>query len=761
VLATSDYRVVVHLLRHSRPASGRQRQGRGRGLGRRLWVPLVALAAIILPHSIASEPPKEVRRILILNEVGTSYPAIEIINQGIQKALRNSPYPLEFYSEHLDTVLFPDPAAQQEFRDFYLRKYQNRRPDVIITVGPSPLKFMQEVHRRAFSGVPIIFCLPIGNVPGSPALDSDFTGVENDIAPAETLEIAMRLQPGTKHVFVVGGVADFDKRQQAAVQHQLRAITDRVDITNLTDLAMPDLLERLRHLPNHSVVILTSMAQDAAGTRFKSNETGEMVAAAANAPVFGLFDVYLNHGEVGGYLSSISDQGRVAGDMALKILNGEKPQDMPRAKGVIAYMFDWRALKRWGLKESALPPGSIVLNRQPTIWESYKAYFIGGISLLLAETLLIFALVWQRKRAKEAESQLAITLETVRESEERFRLVANTAPVLIWMSGPDKLCNYVNQPWLEFTGRPLESELGNGWSEGVHPEDLKGCLDTYARAFDLHESFKMQYRMRRHDGEYRWLLDIGVPRFNPDGSFVGYIGSCMDVTDRKQAEEAMGNIGHRLIEAHEEERTWIARELHDDVNQRLALLAVELDQFDQHRPHSDVEVPDHIDHVRQRIIDLGRDIQALSHRLHSSKLDYLGLEAAARAFCRELSEQQKVEIDFSSSGIERSLPKEISLCLFRVLQESLQNAVKHSGVRHFSVELHETAREIQLTVSDLGAGFDPKDAINRGGLGLISMRERLQLVSGELSIKSHPGRGTTLFVRVPCSSISESVRAAG
>ena len=161
----------------------------------------------------------------------------------------------------------------------------------------------------------------------------------------------------------------------------------------------------------------------------------------------------------------------------------------------------------------------------------------------------------------------------LRESEERFRLVANTAPVMIWMSGTDKLCTYVNQPWLEFTGRPLEAELGNGWAEGVHPEDLKGCMDTYTQAFDRREPFQMEYRLRRHDGEYRWLPTIGVPRFNPDHSFAGYIGSCTDVTERKLAEESLADIGRKLIEAHEEERTWIARELHDDVNQRMALLA--------------------------------------------------------------------------------------------------------------------------------------------------------------------------------------------
>src|SRR6478736_6408032 len=168
--------------------------------------------------------------------------------------------------------------------------------------------------------------------------------------------------------------------------------------------------------------------------------------------------------------------------------------------------------------------------------------------------------------------------QVVRESEERFRLVANTAPVMIWMAGPDKLCNYFNQPWLEFTGRPLEAELGNGWAEGVHHDDLKPCMETYSLAFDQRQSFAMEYRLRRNDGEHRWILDIGVPRFNPDGSFAGYIGSCLDVTDRRLAEEALASVGRRLIEAQEEERKWIARELHDDIGQRIALVAVELDR---------------------------------------------------------------------------------------------------------------------------------------------------------------------------------------
>jgi PAS domain S-box-containing protein len=339
--------------------------------------------------------------------------------------------------------------------------------------------------------------------------------------------------------------------------------------------------------------------------------------------------------------------------------------------------------------------------------------------------------------------------EAIRESEERFRLVANTAPVLIWMSGEEKLCTFFNDTWLEFTGQSLESQLGNGWAHGVYPDDLQKCLDIYMGAFDRRERFRMEYRLRRHDGAYRWIVDIGVPRFNPDRSFAGYIGSCIDVTESKLAEEALSSVSRRLIEAQEQERTRIARELHDDINQRIALLSIELGQIKHQLGNSAPEASSRIQAAEKRNVELGRDVHAISHRLHSSRLEYLGITAAAAGFCRELSDQQNVEIDFAHSGLPSTLPHETSLCLFRVLQEALQNAVKYSGVKRFSVQLQGAADEIHLTVCDSGTGFDAAAAMNGRGLGLISMRERVTLVKGTISIASKPHGGTEVSVRVP------------
>jgi signal transduction histidine kinase len=220
-----------------------------------------------------------------------------------------------------------------------------------------------------------------------------------------------------------------------------------------------------------------------------------------------------------------------------------------------------------------------------------------------------------------------------------------------------------------------------------------------------------------------------------------------DITERKLAEEALSTVSQKLIEAHEEERTRIARELHDDVGQRLVLLAWHLGSSNGN--------------LRKQVEDLANDVQALSHQLHSPKLELLGLAAAAAGFCRELSDRQHVEIEFHSENIPKELPKEISLCLFRVLQEALQNAIKHSGSQQFQASLRSGASEIELTVRDSGIGFETDEAIKGPGLGLTSMQERLKLVNGRLSIDSKPQRGTTILARVPLNPRMKSARAVG
>jgi signal transduction histidine kinase len=240
---------------------------------------------------------------------------------------------------------------------------------------------------------------------------------------------------------------------------------------------------------------------------------------------------------------------------------------------------------------------------------------------------------------------------------------------------------------------------------------------------------------------------IGHPSNIETGNFE-FLGAVTDITERKRAEEALSSMAGKLVEAQEQKRRRIARELHDDINQRLASLAVSLDSVSQVLPSSAAEAKQEIEHATKQVEDLGIDVQALSHRLHSSKLDPLGLAQAAAGFCKELSDQQSVEVEFHCENIPKDLSNEISLCLFRVLQEALQNAAKYSGSRRFEVLLTGESNEIQLTVHDSGVGFNPDEAMKGRGLGLTSMRERLKLANGYLSIDSRPQRGTTILARV-------------
>jgi signal transduction histidine kinase len=221
----------------------------------------------------------------------------------------------------------------------------------------------------------------------------------------------------------------------------------------------------------------------------------------------------------------------------------------------------------------------------------------------------------------------------------------------------------------------------------------------------------------------------------------------LDITERKRTESALANVTRRLIGAEEQERTRIARELHDDIGQRLALLNVELGQFDS--SHLLAEVASHIGELQKQSAEIASDVQSLSHRLHSSKVEYLGVATAMRGFCKEFSAQQHVEIVFAHDAIPTTVPSDVSLCLFRILQEALHNAVKHSGVRHLDAELRASSDSIDLTVRDSGSGFDVQEAMKTSGLGLISMAERIKLVGGQLAIESHRNRGTTIHARVP------------
>ena len=363
---------------------------------------------------------------------------------------------------------------------------------------------------------------------------------------------------------------------------------------------------------------------------------------------------------------------------------------------------------------------------------------IGGKPCFLAVIIDITA----RKRAERL----------LKESEQRFRSMADDAPMLIWLSDANHLRTDFNRAWLEFIGRTLNQELGDGWKDSIHPDDRAAYEEITSIATRECRGYNHDYRLRRYDGQYRWVLSHAAPRILADGSLAGFIGCSVDITELKKAEAVISEFGVRLINAQESERKRIARELHDDINQRLALLANGLHQLQSaESKENGFENSDRIRDLGRLTQDISSDIQHLSHQLHSTKLQYLGIGGAVRDLCHEFAKRHQIEVHCNVNQLPADLDPNVMLCLFRIVQESLRNVDSHSQATRVDVELFAESSLIQLCISDNGVGFDPSDPLHYTGLGLISMRERLRAVNGEFFISSWPARGTLIKCTVPAT----------
>ena len=438
------------------------------------------------------------------------------------------------------------------------------------------------------------------------------------------MEAALGLLPETRHLFVVGGQSDYDRGITALVKTDLISYENKLDVTYLTDLPMSKLLERLRHLPDHSMVLYLSFFKDAQGREFLNiAEALPMIAGAANAPVFGIVDTQMGHGVVGGFVVSFEEQGKIVGRDALEILAGKPPQDIPIVHGPSLYLFDWRQLQRWKLDQNRLPAGSTVLFRQPTLWEQYRRPLLIGLLVLVSLSLLTIYLLFERKQLQAARN------------------------------------------------------------EQMH---LSGML----------------------------------------------------------------------INAQEDERARLASELHDDFSQRLAVLSLGLETAAEGIPESLQGTNRQVHELIESASELGADLHTLSHRLHSTTLERLGLAAGVASFCKEFSAQQGLQIEFSQQDLPRSVSPEIALCLFRIVQEGLRNVQKHSGAAHAQVRIEKVDNTLHLSISDNGVGFDVEDGSRPQGLGLWSMRKRVRLVGGRYEIYSKKQKGTRIDVWTPIKLDSDA-----
>lgn len=351
------------------------------------------------------------------------------------------------------------------------------------------------------------------------------------------------------------------------------------------------------------------------------------------------------------------------------------------------------------------------------------------------------------------------TQQALRDNEERLRLASEAARIFAftWDPATDEVaCSAMSAVLgLDSSASTTSRQL----LAHVHGDDRESLKGSFARLTPAEPYMRIIHRMIRAGGEVIWVERHSRGYFDAAGTLVRVVGMAMDVTERKLAEEALSTVSSRLIEAQEAERARIGRELHDNIGQRLALQALTLGQLKALASDDSSEIRRFVDVLQRQTAELRADVQALSHELHSARLQHLGVVAAMKGFCDELSEQQNVLIDFGHTGVPRNVPPAISLCLFRVLQEALHNAIRHSNARRFDVHLSGTTGAVQLAVRDEGRGFDPEAAVRGRGLGLTSMKERLKLVGGELIIESRVKQGTAVVARVPISLAREHPRA--
>jgi PAS domain S-box-containing protein len=377
-------------------------------------------------------------------------------------------------------------------------------------------------------------------------------------------------------------------------------------------------------------------------------------------------------------------------------------------------------------------PRRVLVSKFPIIDESGRVVMVGGTGVDVTERI-------------EAEQRVA-------RARDFYLRLLDEFPNPIWRSGLDGRCDYFNKAWLAFTGRTLEQELGEGWAEGVHTEDLQHCLGLYREAFQARRSFVMEYRLRRSDGGYGWLVDSGSPYYNLEGEFAGFIGACLDISERKHAEQVSGQLPGRMLEAQEAERRHVARELHDSVSQTLSLARARILAVEAAVSHQDPAARQQAAEVRTLLEKTLEEVRRISHNLLPSELDNLGLVPSVRSLCSEFGRRTGLAVDLEISNVPRDLPANTNVAVFRITQEALTNVEKHAKAAKVRLHLFAEPAAVRATIQDDGVGFDPaavQVSIQKDvRMGLTNMNQRAAGLGGTLQIISS-AQGTTIHARIP------------
>ncbi len=700
---------------------------------------LLILGALVCRCSFAAQPAKTTRHVLMLYLEEMTLPAMSRLESNIRQSLvTQHPTPIQFYTEHLDPEVLTDEKIVAEQFAWYQHKYAAADLDLIIIVGFEAYP----IPRNFFSGTPMIYCIrSFGRapLPHPAAVDIDvWVGDEM----ARTVDAARGMDPHLHEVVVVAGSAATDKAIIAEARRELEPFKSHLKLTYWTDITESELIQRAATLPRDSIIIFTLFLADANGIPMIPRELLSRVSKRSSVPIYAVFDTYIGYGAVGGYIASYEREGQLVGEAAGRILSGEKPEQIhPDVRQANLYMFDARELLRWQMDRNHLPAGSTVMNEPPGIWTRYRWEITSVLVFVALESLALAALLAERVRRKRAQRALSY-------SEARFRSMYEQAAVGIEQVAPDGRLLMVNPALCQMLGYS-ESELLNKTVADITDERDKNSEAKLVASLISGERdfYNLEKRYIRRDGAHFWVIITSSAVRRNDKAFLYRISIVRDISDRKKAQDEVEALTGRLITAQEEERTRIAREIHDDFSQRLALLSMQQEKLRQELRDDQVVEREQLSAMTEQVTLLASGLRSLSHELHSSTLEHIGLSAALEDLCDEVSQAHGITIRFVDYGIPENLRSDVALCLFRVVQQGLANVVKHSGAASAAVDISAKSNDLVLHVTDAGRGFDTASAGE--GLGLISMRERVHLIGGRLNISSKVGLGTELTAVVP------------
>ena len=593
-----------------------------------LGISLLAPVASLLAYEPAPDLGR-IKRVAVLYSAPLDFPATEMTERGIREALlNNTTFHTQMFTEYLDLSRFRDLKQRNALAGLLQQRYAKGATDLIISVDVPAANFLLERAESVLPDIPIVMCsIPEvlrERLETSP-LRKRTCAVFEPANGMDLVKSALSLKPEAKHAVLITGAFENDELRAVDLRKTLEAFGNRLQLLDLAGLSIGGLIERVRNLPPDAVIFYSTFFVDGNGRSFVPREVLKIISDQAPVPVFGPYEQYLGYGIVGGSLTSLRLQGKKAGEMAIRVLEGESPTAIPFDYGVDTCVkgFDWRQLKRWGISESALPAGSTVMYRESSMWDLYKSYIMGVISLMLLESMLIIALAINLQKRKRAEVAL-------RNSRQDLRTLAG-----------------------------------------------------------------------------------------------------------------------RLISSQEEELSRLSREFHDDLAQRLAAVAIESGTLELRSRNVQEPVLQKIRHIKEQLIGLSEDVHAISRQIHPAILRDLGLVSAIKSHCMRFSTREKTPVVFESHDVPEAIPNEIALCIYRVLQESLRNIAKHAHAKNIEVDLRGLGENIMLRIKDDGVGFVPQGVRQTPGIGLASMRERVDYVNGRFSISSEPGKGTVVEVSVP------------